>query len=183
MNIKQFVLALIFILLGVSPTRAEVTINDSKSAVEKEIASILKAKFAININLETIKKNDIQAQIIFRPNDVLNIPSVGAIIDTKILSRDKNQKAMSQIISFISVAQIKIETSDKEKILNWINDWNGKISPVRVWLKGNTIHAGSNILIEPNMPVSDNRVARTFINIIQVWPSIIKELEGNSLIK
>lgn len=173
---------LIIILLAYTCCNAEIALKDSQSTLEKQIASLLKERLKITTTFKNIDANDLIVECIFAPEPVKEMPGIIAFIDTRILSRNKKKMPASQVVGFASIADIHI-IDDKMRILTWINEWNSRLLPVRIYLKDKSLVASSNLLIEEKAPLSNEQVIRGFVNVVQVWQSIIKDLKKEGLLK
>lgn len=60
------------------------------------------------------------------------------------MRRDKNGNAVSQIISIVSFAYMKIKQDKAADILVWANNLNAQAVPIRIYLAENKLGLGRN---------------------------------------
>ncbi len=151
---------------------------------EVKISSLLKNKLKVNTSLKVTDNNgeDLRVVTLFGADKKKETPKVVVFIDTKVLSKDKAGLALSQVISIFSMAEIKVITKDRLKLLEWANAWNNNILPIRIQITKNQITAATNLVTTKSSPINENMVLSSYLSIIQIWPAIIKSLEKSKLL-
>jgi hypothetical protein len=96
-------------------------VSDSLKDTEAHIAKLLLEKMNVNSSLQVRGDNteDLVLRVRINENTEQNLPTVAAVIDTRILNRDKDKKVISQLINIASFADIKIKQDKKFEILEW----------------------------------------------------------------
>ncbi len=162
----------------------DIEVNDSLKDTEIRIAQILKDKLKINGSLQIRGDNaeDLMLRVSFNADKEQNMPAIAAIVDVRILNRDKEGKAVAQVVSIASFANIVTKPDSKLALLEWANTWNSKTIPMRVYISGNRIIAGRNLLVTRNAPVSESQIVTAFTGVVRAWTTLLKDIRKASLI-
>lgn len=157
--------------------------NSSKT-VEVKIASLLKKKLNINTTLKVIddKGDNLRVTTLFAADIKKKLPKVIAFIDTRVISQSKTGVASSQVISIFSMAEIKVDTKNRLKLLEWANAWNNNVLPIRIQISKNKIIAATNLVTTKSNPIDENIILSSYLSIIQIWPAIIQSLDKSKLL-
>lgn len=153
--------------------------------VELKISLLLTENLKINTTLNVVNENsdDVRIVSIFKASQKDKTPQIVVFINVKNMGVNKSGKVVSQIISIFSIADIKIKTQDRLKLLEWSNTWNSNFFPVSTQIIDNKIVASTNITTTQSNPVDEKNVVSSFLGTVQIWPSILKSLDSKKLLK
>ena len=157
---------------------------DSGKEIESKIAGILKERLKIDSNLRVTdeKGENLRVVTIFNENTEKNLPKIVVFIDTKVLSK-RESEVLSQAISIFSTADISVDATDRLKLLEWANRWNGNTLPIRIQVVKEKIFATSNLVTTVSLPIAEERILQGFLDVIRIWPVIIDSLKKSGLLK
>lgn len=160
-------------------------VTDSLKDTEARIAKILLEKMNINSSLQVRGNNteDLVLRVRINENKEKNLPTVAAVIDTKILNRNKDNKATSQLINIASFADIKIKEDKKLEVLEWANKWNSQQIPMRIYVAGDRIIAARHLFNSHSAPLPENAVTGAFTGVLRAWGTLLTDLRKNDLIE
>ncbi len=160
-------------------------VPDSLKDTEIHIGKILLERLKVNSSLQMRKDNpeDLVLRARFNANEEKNIPSIVALVDTRLLNRGKDGKPNAQVISIASFADIKAKKDKVPEILEWANKLNSQTIPLRVYLSGENIVIGRNLFNSRGAPLSENAVIVSFTSIIRAWPGVLADLKKKELIE
>lgn len=160
-------------------------VSDSLKDTEAHIAKLLLEKMNINSSLKVRgnNKEDLVLRVRVNENKEQNLPTVAAVIDTRILNRDKDNKATSQLINIASFANIKIKQDKKLEILEWANKWNSQQIPMRIYVAGERIVAARHLFNSHSAPLSENAITVAFSGVLRAWGTLLTDLRNNDLIE
>lgn len=163
---------------------ATITVKDSLKDTEILLAQILKDRLNLNGTLTIRGDNaeDLVLRIRFDGNAEQNQPDISAIIDTRIVARDKDGKAVSQVISIASVANLTFSPNKSQEQMEWANKWNSRTVPLNLYLANDRLVASYNILVTRDEPITAGYFAVSFTNVIRSWPPLIKDLQDSGLL-
>jgi len=113
----------------------------------------------------------------------MNQPEINAVIDTRIVARDKDGKAISQIISIASVANLNVRPGRTQEQMEWANKWNSRTVPLSLYLVNDRMVASYNLLVTKDEPITAGYFALNFTNVIRSWPALIKDLQESGLLE
>jgi len=111
------------------------------------------------------------------------LPVIAYIIDTQVIRRDKDGTATSQVIGIDSFSTIKPEAGKIGGLLAWANGWNSRNLPIRIYIAGDRIVVGQNLLTTKLAPLSENQLLSAFSTIVQFWPVLLQDLRAKAFIK
>ena len=183
-------IVLCFILFSFEPASVSATQDEnfifpanSNKDIEIKIAGLLKEKLKINSSLKVMdnQSKDLRVATIFEEDIKNKIPKISAFVDTKVWNTDKSGN-ITQIISIFSIAEIKVKTQNRLKLLEWANDWNNKALPMRIQIAKDRVVATINLVTSESIPIQKKKVEQSFVNIIQVWPAIVNDLKNTELL-
>lgn len=160
-------------------------VSDSLKDTEARIAKLLLEKMNINSSLQVRGNNteDLVLKVRINENQEKNLPTVAAVIDTRILTRNKDNKATSQLINIASFADIKINEDKRLELLEWANKWNSQQLPMRIYVAGDRIVAARHLFNSHSAPLSENAVTGAFTGVLRAWGTLLADLRNNDLIQ
>ena len=185
------IVALAYLLPGVASAQQKRTqivlirISDSLKDTEIHLAKILLEKLKVNASLTSAKgkPEDVVLRVQFSAVEEKNLPKIVILIDTRIVGRDKNGNAVSQVISIASFADVKIKQGKEADILVWANNLNAQAVPMRVYLAGNKLGLGRNLLNSTTFPLAENAVTAAFTRILRAWSAVLAEKEKRDFLE
>lgn len=162
-----------------------IEVTDSRKDTEILIAKILKERLKIDPSLKIRggDAEDLLVQIKLSANKELGLPVIAYIIDTQIMRRDKDGKATSQVIGIDSFSNIKPAPDKVAGLLAWANKWNSRTLPIRIYIAGDRIVVGQNLLITKRAPLAENQLLSALSTIVQFWPVLLKDLRAQGIIE
>ena len=149
-------------------------VPDSLKDTEIHIAKILLERLKVNSTLQMRGDN---------PDDLMGLPTIIVLIDTRITGRDSNNKPTAQVISVASFADIKPVAGKRTELLEWANHWNERTIPLRIYLSGDKIVAARNLYNTVNAPLAENAVVSAFGGVVRAWKTLIADLKKKKLIE
>lgn len=160
-------------------------VSDSLKDTEAHIAKILLEKLKINSTLQVRGGNteDLVLKVQINENKEQKRPAIAAVIDTRVLNRNKDNKAISQLINIASFADIKFKQDKKLELLEWANKWNSQQIPMRIYIAGDRIVAARHLFNSHNAPLSENAVTGAFTGVLRAWGTLLSDLRNNDLIE
>tara|TARA_R110001606_G_scaffold304729_1_gene452035 strand:- start:31 stop:603 length:573 start_codon:yes stop_codon:yes gene_type:complete len=162
-----------------------ITVSDSLKDTEILLAKILKDRLKVNgtLTIRGDNSEDLVLQIRFNGNAEMNLPEINAVIDTRIVGRDKDGKAISQVISIASSANLKFSPDRNLDQLTWVNKWNSRTVPLILYVQNDRIVASYKLLITTQEPMTAGQFALNFTNVVRSWPALIKDLQSSGLVE
>lgn len=185
-------LAAAFVWIAVaSPVSAAETdttsipIQDSPKETEILLAKILKEKLNFNsaLNLRNDSSEDLVLQMRLNMDSSENPQKINTVIDTKIVARDKDGKALSQIVTIASFVDLALIPDKDSELIEWANKWNGRAVPLHIYIAGKRIVAARNLLITSSDPLTSGQFVVNFLNVVRSWPALIKDLQVAGLVE
>ena len=163
---------------------ATVTLKDSLKDTEILLAKILKDRLKINGTLTIRGDNaeDLVLRIRFDGNPELKQPGINAVIDTRIVARDNDGNAVSQVISIASFADLALVPGRNPELMEWANKWNSRTVPLNLYRVNDRLVASYNFLVTKDEPITAGYFALNFTNVIRSWPPLIKDLQEAGLL-
>ena len=160
-------------------------VPDSLKDTEIHLAKILLERLKVNSSLQAPKgkPEDVVLRAQFKAVEEKNMPSVVILIDTKIARRSDDGKPLAQVISITSFADIKLKQGRKIEILEWANKLNGQPVPMRVYISGDKVGLGRNLLNSVTFPLAENAVMDAFTRIYRAWGSMLTDLRKRDFIE
>jgi len=185
------IVALGYLLPGVASAQQEdaklvvLRIPDSSKDTEIRLAKILLEKLKVNASLTSAKgkPEDVVLRMQFGAVEEKGLPKIVIFIDTRIVRRDKNGTAVSQVISIASFADVKIKQGKKAGILVWANKLNAQAIPMRVYLAGNKLGLGRNLLNSTNFPLAENAFTAAFTRILRAWSAVLADMKKRDFLE
>ncbi|RVU36703.1 hypothetical protein EOI86_16140 [Hwanghaeella grinnelliae] len=165
---------------------SHLAVTDSGSKTEAKISSLLQERLGISSTLQAVGNDpeNLRAHATFDPEPTKKIPRITSFVDTTILGRDEENTPVSQVISFLSIAEINwIEQVDEKKVWAWLNAWNSKVLPIHFYLSNGRVVAATNLMSTRSDPISEDRAVSTFLNVVQIWELVIEDLRKHELIQ
>lgn len=160
-------------------------IPDSEKDTEIHLAKILLEKLKINSSLQAPKDNPenviLRAQ--FKAAKELDLPAIVMLIDTKIVQRDSDGKPLAQVISISSFANIKLQEGKEPEVLAWANKLNRQRVPMRVYLAGDKIGIGRNLLNSTQFPLAENAVTAAFMRVYRAWITVLADIRKRGYVE
>ena len=156
---------------------------DSTAEIETRMGKMLQERLKIDVVMESLDDagENLRVFTLIRANEAMGTPRLATYLDTQIISKSNEQVAV-QVIAVYSTADIELVTTDRLKLLEWVNSWNKSHVPVRAQIEGDRLLLSSNLLLTPLLPVTQERVLFTYLSVSQAWPAVIKSLNGRALI-
>jgi len=68
-------------------------------------------------------------------------------------------------------------------VLVWANKLNAQPVPMRVYLAGDTLGLGRNLLNSTTFPLAENAVTDAFMRIYRAWGAILAEMRKKDFIE
>lgn len=164
---------------------AVIEVNDSRKDTEIRIAKIFKDRLKIDPSLKIRggDAEDLLLQIKLGANKERGLPVIAYLIDTQILRRDNDGKATSQVIGIDSFSNLKPAADKVAGLLEWANKWNSRTVPIRIYIAGDRVVVGQNLLLTKQAPLSENQLLSTFSTIVQFWPVLLKDLRAKGILE
>ena len=72
--------------------------------------------------------------------------------------------------------------SQMGELLGWANSWNSQTLPFRIYIVGDRIVVGQNLLTNKGSPLSENQLLSAFSAIVQYWPVLLKDLRARNIL-
>ena len=153
-------------------------IPDSEKDTEIHLAKVLLEKLKINSSLQAPKSDpeNIIVRAQFKAAEDKGLPAIVMLIDTKIMQRDSDGKPITQVISISSFADIKLQEGKESELLAWANKLNRQRVPMRVYLAGDKIGIGRNLLNSTQFPLAENAVTAAFMRVYRAWISVLADM-------
>lgn len=185
------IVALAYLLPGIASAQQEgvkvvvLRVTDSSKDTEIHLAKILLENLKINSSLQSRKGNpeDVILRAQFKAVAEKGLPKIVMLIDTRVVQRDKDGNAISQIVSIASFADVELKQNKKTEILQWANNLNAQAVPMRVYLAGNKVGIGRNLLNSTAFPLAENAVTAAFTRIYRAWGSVLAEMKKREFIE
>ena len=158
---------------------------DSLKDTEIHLAKILLERLKVNSSLQSPKGNpdDVVLRANIKAAEEKGLPKIVMLIDTRIVQRDKDGKAVGQVISVGSFADVKLKKEKEAEILVWANKLNAQPIPMRVYLAGNTLGIRRNLLNTTTFPLAENAVIDAFMRIYRAWGSVLVNMKKKGFIE
>ena len=158
---------------------------DSLKDTEIHLAKILLERLKVNSSLQSPKgkPDDVVLRANFKAVEEKGLPKIVMLIDTRIVQRDKDGKAVGQVISVGSFADVKLKKEKEAEILVWANKLNAQPIPMRVYLAGNTLGIRRNLLNTTTFPLAENAVIDAFMRIYRAWGSVLVNMKKKGFIE
>ena len=158
---------------------------DSLKDTEIHLAKILLERLKVNSSLQSPKGNpdDVVLRANIKAAEEKGLPKIVMLIDTRIVQRDKDGKAVGQVISVGSFADVKLKKEKVAEVLVWANKLNAQPVPMRVYLAGDTLGLGRNLLNSTTFPLAENAVTDAFMRIYRAWGAILAEMRKKDFIE
>ncbi len=185
------VVAFACLLPGTASAQAEggklvlLRVVDSLKDTEIHLAKILLERLKVNSSLQSPKGNpdDVVLRANIKAAEEKGLPKIVMLIDTRIVQRDKDGKAVGQVISVGSFADVKLKKEKVAEVLVWANKLNAQPVPMRVYLAGDTLGLGRNLLNSTTFPLAENAVTDAFMRIYRAWGAILAEMRKKDFIE
>jgi len=162
---------------------AQIVVRDSLKDTEIQIAKILKERLKVDPSLKIRGGNaeDLVLQFKLTGNKETGLPVIAYVIDTQIMRRDRGGKATSQVIGINSFSNLKPVAGKAPALLAWANKWNSRTLPIRIYIAGERIVVGHNLLTTTAAPLSEGQLLSAFGTIVQFWPVLLKDLRAQGI--
>lgn len=184
-NVFCITITLTFAPLIANAESSSIVVTDSEKDIEIHLSTLIEHEMKLQSNLKVAKQNpeNLYIEVRFDKNDKANSPQIVVLIDTTILSRNKESAPISQVISIVSSANLEINTvENRTAILNWANDWNSKMLPIRVYENGGKLFVAATLVTTTITPLSEKRFISSFLSTVQIWPVLKNDLKKHGLL-
>ena len=189
-SVSKVVIALcltlaLFSRTGLAAEPTDIVRTDSLKETELRIASILKEKMGVSGSLTIPGSNAEDLVLRFTVNSAgeVAVPTLQVVIDAPILSRDKNGAAISQMVGIASYADVNMVPDKHLEMLEWVNKFNSRTTPVRFYVTGGRIVVAWNLLLTANQPVTEEAFISALKSLIQSWPGLVNDMKSSGLIE
>lgn len=165
-------------------TSVSIPVTDSAKDIEILVAKLLKDQLKLDSSLKLVNDNpeNLRLHIPIGVDEKQGIPRVVSVIDTAVVARDKDGKAVSQTISVAATADITFTKEQLPKLLQWANAWNARMIPIRVFIADNRVYTGMSVLGTITEPTSTDRVIGSFLGVVRSWSAVMRDLRANKFV-
>jgi hypothetical protein len=168
---------------GMAAEPTDIVVADSLKDTELHIAAILKEKMNVSGSLTIPGSNpdDLVLRFTVNASGDVAVPPLHVVIDAPILSRDKSGAVSSQMIGIASYADVKMVPDKHLEMLEWVNRFNSRTTPVRFYVSGDRIVVAWYLLITTKEPVTEEAFLTALKSLIQSWPGLINDMKSSGL--
>ena len=161
-----------------------IAVTDSAKDIEILIAKLLKDTFNLESSLKIVNgdPDNLRLQIVMSEDKTQSIPRIVSIVDTAVVARDKAGNAISQTIPVAAMADLNFTETKMPALLQWVNDWNARMYPIRVFIANKQIYTGTSILGTTTEPTSSDRVVGSFLGVVRTWNAVLQDLRAKKLL-
>lgn len=165
---------------------AELVVVDSKGKLERQVAAILRERFNLDPTLQVAgdDTDDLIAVVKIAPTPQQNLPAISLYVNSTVTStrNDESRAPVVQILTFTSVANIKVRTGRDLELLSLLNAINSKALPAHVYVANSRIFAVQNVTLQEGAPVSANQVGANVVNVLRTWPLLLSAFREKDLV-
>ncbi|WP_372741973.1 hypothetical protein [Neptunomonas sp.] len=181
----SFLCFFVFFVSNIHAENSEFSPENSQKSIEIKIRDLLEEKLKISSKLSVMDNdgNDLRVTALFAADRTKGLPAIVVFVDTKIVNADTNGDPLSQTINIVSSAEINLISSERLKLLEWANAWNSNLLPIQAHIVKGQLLASVNLITAKASPISEEIIIASYLSLVQIWPSIIKSLNQNKLVR
>ena len=87
-----------------------------------------------------------------------------------------------QVISIASTADVRLKEDKELEVLRLLNTINAQALSAHVYAANRRLVAMQNLTLEANAPLSAAQFSTSFVNVLRVWPSLLKAMRERELL-
>tara|TARA_R110002167_G_scaffold37483_6_gene117513 strand:- start:409 stop:1008 length:600 start_codon:yes stop_codon:yes gene_type:complete len=164
----------------------ELVLTDSKRDLETQISAILQQRFNLKPQLQEVNNDpeDLIVLISIAPGEDQTVPRINAQVDTVVRTRINNaaKTPLVQVISIASTADVRLKEDKELEVLRLLNTINAQALSAHVYAANRRLVAMQNLTLEANAPLSAAQFSTSFVNVLRVWPSLLKAMRERELL-